>query len=163
MFDENLMLPEYKSLSDILFKNKSALLIPNCTKKHNVILHELILKYTEDNGTVYIYSNNFDDEIFDDESFLEEVKKSLDRGIKFNAACTRKCKSEKFNDLIGGSVKENVNELYMEEKGKKVKIEFFTNGTAVSLNKDGNIESVTSGNDPKAGEKLISAFFHFST
>lgn len=158
--ETNLMLPEYKSVAELLFKDKSPILIPNKTKKHNIILHELILKYTEDNGIIYIYSNNFDKEIFDDESFLEEVKKALDRGIKFHTACVGKCQAVKFQDLMKGTIKENINELYFKEKGKIIKIEFFTNGTAVSLNKDGNIESLTSSNDPKAGEKLITSFRH---
>jgi DNA helicase-2/ATP-dependent DNA helicase PcrA len=120
------------------------------------LVYEKYLKLLKENNSV-----DFDDLLLNAVTLLEnypEVKKALNRGIKFHTACVGKCQAVKFHDLMKGTIKENIKELYFKEKGKIIKIEFFTNGTAVSLNKDGNIESLTSSNDPKAGEKLISAF-----
>lgn len=156
--ETNLMLPEYKSLVDILFENKSPILIPNCSYKHNTIINELILKNTPDNGTIYIFSKHLKKKLFENESFLKEVEQAIKRNIVFHISCVKTCESNKFKDLLKNSIKENVCPLIMEEKNKKYFVEFFTNGTAVSLIKNESDESLTSGNDPKAGKKLISAF-----
>ena len=79
--ETNLMLPEYKSLVNILFENKSPILIPNCSYRHNTIINELILKNTPDNGTIYIFSKHLKKKFFENESFLKEVEYSKGKSV----------------------------------------------------------------------------------
>lgn len=155
----NLMLKEYRQLVDILFRDKSPVLIPNQSLMHNVIISGLILKNTEDNGRVWFLSDDFNKEFFEQDIILYELNKAKNRGVNFDFVCCGKCQSDKIKEFAKNNLLiEDFGFIQMKEKKNIYSINFITNGTAVRLEKDFEKPiSLSCGNDKIACEKLIKA------
>ena len=169
-----LLLDEYFCLVDTLFSEKSPILIPNCSIDHAAVINQLIVKHAPDNGNVYFFSKNFDPVCFEKPCFLEQVKSALKRNIRFHLACTEKCKSPNFLQLLGlNGEKQDVSRectatslhefhenalVPLSDKTKK-ELNFSTNDIAVRVEKDASVAvGDVSGNDPSAAQKLIQIF-----
>lgn len=148
----------YQQLVNKLFESESPMLIPNCGITHQQIICTLIIKNTDYNQTVYIYSDDFSKEFFEEKNLMNEIKKAKERGVLFCLACSGICQSQYLKEMF--VVSENKPKLIERKKQKEFSINFLTNGTAVWLHEENNQESKSSANDPKAAEKLITTFYN---
>lgn len=158
MLDLEWLNDNYKQLVNKLFVYKSPMLIPNSLIIHQQIICTLIIKNTDENQTVYIYSDDFSKEFFEEKNLMNEIKKAKERGVLFCLSCSGVCQSRYLKEMF--VVSENKPKLIERIKEKEFSINFLTNGTAVWLQEENNQESKSSVNDPKAAEKLIVAFYN---
>ena len=139
--ERELKIPEYRESVDALFKNKSSRLIANSSVLHAAVINEMMIKYTPDNGKVFIFCKDLAKDCFDHPAVIRELKFALQRGIKFFISHTIEPMATEFLAILNAKKNEKCTEQVfirkvrpMQVNGKE--INFSTNEYAVRLELD---------------------------